>query len=494
MVNIRRAGAICLALLLYLVVSAQAQETTKPEATLAELKAQVGELQKKLRAFDSMQEAGSQALHAGASETHPEAENPGAGTLAKALSEEIAVLKAHIAELRRQVETLQQKQGENSELKEQIEALEQEFRQEQEFASRVLVGGYAQVVLEDPHDRGGQEFDSNFSIRRVIFFIGGQVTKRVRFASEIEFEFGGTPFKTEQFSDTEPGEVRLEQAYIEYLITEAINFRGGVILAPLLRFNLLHDPPLRKLSTRPMVDKQIVPTTWFPTGVGFFGTFFPVAGLETYYEVYVINGLDDNILDGPGLSQAKGRSGVPRDNNNDKALVGRLAFIPAIGLDIGFSGYTGDYDPSGKRRLNIYGLDLTYRRGPFELLFEGVRADLDDGLSNAKDREGNPIPVPHRMEGFFVQGSYDFWPGFLSNTFLGKGFESPTFSVIARYGEVDTNDDFVSVLGDRQRLTLGFNYRPSESTVFKIEYLFDLDDREGPARDEGFVFELSTYF
>ena len=44
------------------------------------------------------------------------------------------------------------------------------------------------------------------------------------------------------------GEVKLEYAVMDFRLRDGLNFRGGVVLSPLGRFNLLHDSPLNDLT------------------------------------------------------------------------------------------------------------------------------------------------------------------------------------------------------------------------------------------------------
>ena len=130
--------------------------------------------------------------------------------------------------------------------------------------------------------------------------------------------------------------------------------------------------PERAFSERPLVDLFIIPTTWFEVGLGLNGAFAVGNNLEVNYEMYVINGLDDNITDGFGLRQARGSLGAPGDNNNNKGFAGRIGLlpgnilgIPLNGLDIGFSYYYGKYDDDNDRGISLLAVDLTYRIGPF---------------------------------------------------------------------------------------------------------------------------------
>jgi hypothetical protein len=390
-----------------------------------------------------------------------------------------------LQELRREVEALQ----------ERLASLESDVATEQEMAAKTLIGGYIQTTFTD-----FEKQPSDFNIRRVILFIGAEISRHFRFVSEIEFEFGGTPFKGEEFGSKEPGEVLLEQAYLDWLIHPAINFRGGVVLVPVGAFNTHHDPPERELSERPLVNLFIIPTTWFEVGVGLHGAFAVGNELEMNYEAYVINGLDDNIVDGFGLRQARGSLGAPGDNNDNKAIVGRIGLLPGNigwlplnGLDIGLSGYYGLYDDDDDRAVRLLAIDVTYKAGPFTFLFEAARTDIDAGFSN-RESNGVRVPVPTQMEGFYAQINYRFWPAFLNSTFLAR--DDPSFNLAVRYDEIDTDDDRTTAGGDRRRLMVGFNFRPLPETVFKFEWLFDVDDRDNPENlpESGFVFEFSSYF
>ena len=88
--------------------------------------------------------------------------------------------------------------------------------------------------------------------------------------------------------------MQLEFAQLDYLITEPVNLRAGIILMPVGKFNLLHDSPLNDLPDRPMVDRLVIPTTWFEAGAGIYGTFYPSALSKLDYELYAVNGMGGN--------------------------------------------------------------------------------------------------------------------------------------------------------------------------------------------------------
>ena len=106
---------------------------------------------------------------------------------------------------------------------------------------------------------------TTFDQHRFVPFITGYVSDRVTVSAEIEFEHGGNP-------DAD-GEVKLEYAVIDFRFSEAFNFRRRDP-AP-SAFNVLHDSPLNDLTARPVVTRQIIPSTLSEAGMGFFGTTYP---------------------------------------------------------------------------------------------------------------------------------------------------------------------------------------------------------------------------
>ena len=67
------------------------------------------------------------------------------------------------------------------------------------------------------------------------------------------------------------GELELEQAYVDFLISRPFNLRAGMVLAPVGVINERHEPPVFHGVERPFVETVIIPTTWFGAGAGVHG-------------------------------------------------------------------------------------------------------------------------------------------------------------------------------------------------------------------------------
>ncbi len=333
-----------------------------------------------------------------------------------------------------------------------------------------ILGGYMDMEFEWTDD--GSTFDQH----RFVPFITGHVSDRVTVSAEIEFEHGGNPDAS--------GEIKLEYAVMDFRLSEGLQFRGGVVLSPLGSFNLLHDTPLNDLTARPVVSRQLIPTTLSESGMGFFGTLYPGEESVFSYEAYLVNGFDEGVITGDAgeekLRVRSGRGSQKQDNNDDKAIVARAGFSPTLGANVGVSVHSGKYDNAGEHRLTISALDAKWSLGALELQGEAalVNADVDQVMMPT---------LAEKQSGVYGQVNYHL----LHDAVL----EGSVFTAVVRgdWVDFDTDQD-----GDcEEGVTLGLNFRPTEETVFKMDYNWawhtpvagEKDDAEGR-----FFFSFATYF
>lgn len=323
------------------------------------------------------------------------------------------------------------------------------------------VGGYFDTEYIFP-DNGNSFFDQH----RLILQVSAFMHERLFFNTEIEFEHGAVIG-----SGTNDGELKIEQAYLDYKIEDWLIFRSGALIIPVGRLNVLHDSDFRDTTARPLFTQVIVPTTWTEPGLGFYGTIYPDDMWELTYEAYLVQGLRDQFEDGFGLRRA--RNSLGGDNNNAKAFTTRLGLSPYIGLDFGLGFYGGAFDDAGNKNMGLFVGDFNWSLGPFELLGEGGVALFDSATQ--RDLDGNTSDLLGPMWGYYVEAHYHLFPEFLEQTFLANQFERPVFTLFGRISQVDTDASQLNV-NDRTRLTLGLNYRPTTNTVFKLEYQWNIEN------------------
>ncbi|MDR4504958.1 MAG: hypothetical protein MRK01_09245 [Candidatus Scalindua sp.] len=363
------------------------------------------------------------------------------------------------------------------------------------FGRNTYVGGYMDHELV--FDEGGNDF---FDQHRLIPFIYSDVSDRIKFATEIEFEHGGTDGPGGVLGQS--GEMKIEFATLDFLINDAINYRGGIILSPLGKYNLVHDSPLQDLAIRPMVNRNIIPTTLSEAGMGFFGTFYPTELSKLDYEIYLVNGFQALQDDGEqATSSAEGfirssRGSLKADNNTNFAVVGRLAYSPFLGLEFAGSFHTGTIDERNRNRQTIVALDWTYQKGAFELVGEMAKTMTDRDGTVSTGEEVSDL-IAQDSFGYYIEPRYHFMPGLLQDIAPTFFNEFSTFTAVLRFGATDMgNFGYDKGKIRRTRITPGINYRYTEDTVFKAEYLINLEHgRElEEVSNNQLVFSVSTYF
>lgn len=332
----------------------------------------------------------------------------------------------------------------------------------------VAVGGYIDMELEIP-ENGITTFDQY----RFIPFLTGYVSDRVTVSAEIEFEHGGDV--------PGDGEVKLEYAVMDFRLRDGLNFRGGVVLSPLGRFNLLHDSPLNDLTERPTVARQLAPSTLSESGMGLVGNTTVGGSGELDYELYFVNGFDEGIIDGSDRLRVRGgRGSKKQDNNDNKAIVGRLGYSPRLGTTLGLSAHSGAYDAAGEHNLAITALDAKVTIGSLELQGEGVMVSADI------DRDLLP-DTAESQRGGYVQANW--------HVLHDKLLPGSVVTLVARGDWVDYDSDHD---GDAEEgVTIGANFRPTEETVIRIDHNWrkgtPLGGEKGDAEGRLF-FSFATYF
>ena len=344
------------------------------------------------------------------------------------------------------------------------------------LAGRAAIGGYAEAHLR--HARADGFFENGgFEAKRFNLFVNGQVSDFVRFAAELEVEEGGR-------------EVSLEFAAIDLRIHTAFALRGGMLLSPLGRFNLSHDSPMNEFTDRPLVSTDLLGVALSEPGIGAYGQFRAGARGRITYELYATNGFADGlILNSPeGTRIPLGRKNF-EDNNGSPAVVGRVAWSPKVGLELGLSAHHGAYN-----RFEAEGVSLEPRRNvtirvvDAEVTVQGVRlqgeaafADIDLPASLAGIYAG-------RQQGVYVEAVRDFGRGWI------RTMPQSSFAAKIRFDGVDFD---TGVPGRSQtQLTVGMNFRPTQDTALKFDYV------RGVARDEfnnasqraALLVSLATYF
>ncbi len=311
------------------------------------------------------------------------------------------------------------------------------------------IGGYGEILYQNYNGRDINKTDE-FDMLRAILYFGYKFTDKWVLNTEIELEHAE--------------EASVEFAYLDYLHSEALNFRGGLLLVPVGIVNELHEPTVFLGARRSTVESSIIPTTWRENGAGIFGDISTVS-----YKLYVVNSLDAEGFTAGGIRG--GRQKGSHAKAADFSVVARadVEVIPAV--TVGGSVYAGDQgqDLGVDAGLVLAEAHLMARKAGFTFNALVVSSHLDDAdeLNAITGEEAG-----ERMFGWYSELGYDVLSG------LDQGEKQ--LIPFVRIEQLNTQERAApgytaDPANDLDIVTVGLNFKPIDEIVFKLEHQFIKD-------------------
>lgn len=171
----------------------------------------------------------------------------------QALAEQLTVVQAELAKLKAQ----QAQQAQQT----AVPASTSATAMTNDTASPLSFFGYGELNYSRPRDNTA---DTTADLARFILGVGYRFDDRTRLVSELEIEHAIA-------SSEDPGEIEVEQAYIEHQITNNIYAKAGLFLIPSGLLNENHEPTRYYGVFRNFVETAIIPTTWREGGLAVQG-------------------------------------------------------------------------------------------------------------------------------------------------------------------------------------------------------------------------------
>lgn len=344
------------------------------------------------------------------------------------------------------------------------------------WADRLTWGGYGEIngVFPSRRDQKGDPGGRTKTLepRRIVLLGEYRFTDAVSFKTELEMEHGGTGAGSE-----DRGEFELEQAFLDFRLTDWLTARAGHLLVPMGLVNLWHEPPVFHGVQRPSVETFVIPSTWHETGAGFLGK---KGVLE--YQTYVVNGGKAVNTGGApsvdGLAGSTGLRGTTAEGSlspaEDFAWVSRLDLRPLPGALVGGSFYVGKADQG----LIPASVPLTVWEAHGDFDFRGLELR---GLY-AEGRIGNAANV-NAADAALTAGFSDFvgskvWGGYAQaayNVFAScerhKDLYLAPFFRYERYDtQAKTPDGFAGdPANHRVEYTAGLTFKPIPRVSIKLD-------------------------
>ena len=305
--------------------------------------------------------------------------------------------------------------------------------------AETTIGGYGEMHYNNTSSDLTNDDKTEIDFHRFVLFFGHDFNEKIRFFSEVELEHALA-------GESQPGEVELEQAYVELDTSDNASIKAGIFLIPVGILNEIHEPTTFYGVERNPVEKNIIPTTWWEGGA--------------MYSAHMDNGISYDLAIHSGLSDTAGnvrggREKVAEAPADSLAYTARIKYTGVAGLEL---ASTVQYQSDFSQGLGVAGdaedgtlleAHAIYSTGGLKLiaLYASWDINFDGGTTTGKDTQNGSI----------VEASYKF---------------TSNWGVFARQNNW-TNDDGLT---DQAQTDFGFNYWPHEDVVFKIDYQAQNDD------------------
>jgi len=313
--------------------------------------------------------------------------------------------------------------------------------------SNTTIGGYGELHYNNYEDK-----DAKVDFHRFVLFFGHEFSDTVRFFSEFELEHSLA-------GDGKPGEVELEQAYVEVDINEGVSSKVGLFLIPVGIINETHEPPTFYGVERNGVEKNIIPATWWEAGVAF--NYKPAGGVS------IDGAVTSGLAVGDDFKIRSGRQKVANASAENLAYTGRVKYTAIAGLELAATlQYQTDITQGGNKfdapidtaEATLLEAHAIYQIENFTVRALYARWDIDGDEAKELGRD--------EQTGWYVEPSYKF------NEKVG---------VFARYSEYDNNAGN-SASTAVESTSVGVNYYIHENVVLKA----DFEDLGGAKDSQGF--------
>lgn len=203
---------------------------------------------------------------------------------------------------------------------------------------------------------------------------------------------------------------------------------------------------------------------------------------------YVIN-KDQGTSLGAVASISDGATGVGKDNNSDKAFMGKLYATPIAPLFLSGTFYDSGDLGTGKSEMSIAGLNSVSTNAT-EWGRQAWEADVRVDLWKGKKAFN---PIAYNDSKVILRGAYGEFADDVTGADDRDGAFSftdvmvnvcPKFYVAARYSVVELDDDATAKLNSvtanqYERYSVGAGYRWSDNTIIKLGYDWNDESGEG---------------
>ena len=376
------------------------------------------------------------------------------------IRQENATLKAENQSLRTQFEETRKQVENNAVAVETVSDSYDTVQQKDGWWERTSIGGYGELHYNNRQIEGGDS-KQVIDFHRFVLFFGHEFTDQLRFYSELELEHALS-------GDGKEGEVELEQAYIEYDVTDWASAKAGILLMPVGIINETHEPPTFYGVERNQVESRIIPSTWWEGGIAADAHFDN--GISVDLAVTSGLKLDDS------LSIRSGRGKVSKQQATDGAIAARVKYTGVPGLELA-STVIYEVDMAQSTNVDVGSGTLfeahaiySHALGPGTFTGKALYSRWDINVHNNHEASN--------QYGWYLEPSYRF-PTSMGDLGIYGRYQS-----LAYFNKTAIRQDIWET---------GVNWWLHENVVLKGNYIY-FHNQDGSANESGFDLGIGYQF
>jgi hypothetical protein len=333
--------------------------------------------------------------------------------------------------------------------------------------SATVLTSYGELNYNRPtHESQNAQAD----VRRFVLGYQHRFDDKTKVVTELEVEHAVS-------SADDPGEVEVEQAYIERQFNPTWAGRAGLFLMPVGLLNENHEPTAYYGVERNFVETAIIPTTWREGGIQAVGNFDSgltlQGGLTTSFD---INKWDATSTEGKESPLGSIHQEMALAKGHDIAAFAALNWRGMPGLLVGGSVFTGNASQaqaSVSSRITLWDLHARWTPGRWDLSALYAGGTISNTAALDKPLIGNPTLIPKSFDGWYVQGAYRLWQQ--GDYVLSPFARWEAFNTARSYADLGPGLTPPGAPTERVA-TLGVNFQVSPAIVLKADYQrFHLD-------------------
>ena len=306
--------------------------------------------------------------------------------------------------------------------------------------------------------------NTQVDMRRFVLGYQHRFDEKTKVVTELEVEHAVS-------SADDPGEVEVEQAYVERQLTPVWSARAGLFLMPVGLLNENHEPTAFYGVERNFVETAIIPSTWREGGFQLIGNLdnglTVQGGITTSFD---LNKWDAASTEGRESPLGSIHQELALAKGHDLAAFGAANWRGIPGLLIGgslFSGQATQAQAVDKARITLWDIHARWTPGRWDFSSVYARGTISNTAALNAALVGNPTLIPKSFDGFYVQGAYKLW-----------SHEDYALSPFLRWEQFNTAKSFADLgsglTPDAARaervVTVGANFQVSQGVVLKADY------------------------